>query len=51
MQGIYARLATERKSSFQIALICNARRRIPASASTNQGPKKDDLGDKTCIGK
>ena len=28
------------KSAFTIALICTTRRRILASASTNQGPKK-----------
>ena len=31
------------ESSFSIALICATSRRIPASASTNQGPDKDDL--------
>ena len=30
-------------ASFEIALICTTRRQIPASASTNQGPEKDDL--------
>ena len=29
-------------SSFSIALICTTSRWIPASASTNQGPAKDD---------
>ena len=28
---------------FLIALICTARRRIPTSASANQGPGKGDL--------
>jgi len=38
------------KSSFPIALICTARRRIQASASTNQGPETGDLvaGGRTC---
>ena len=31
------------KASFSIAVICAASRRIPASASTNQGPGKGDL--------
>ena len=31
------------KSSFSIPLICTTRRRIPVSASTNQGPAKVDL--------
>ena len=31
------------KSSFSIVLICTTRRRIPASASTNQGPETGDL--------
>jgi len=31
------------KSSFSIALICTTSRRIPASASTNQGPEKCSL--------
>jgi len=31
---------SEPKPSFPIALICTARRRIPASATTNQGPEK-----------
>ena len=31
------------KSSFSIALICTARRRIPASASRNRGPAKGDV--------
>jgi hypothetical protein len=31
------------KSSFSIALICNTRRRIPVSASTNQGPGRGDV--------
>jgi len=30
------------ESSFSVALICTASRRIPASA-TNQGPEKGDL--------
>ena len=29
--------------SFSIALICNTSRKNPASASTKQGPEKDDL--------
>jgi len=28
---------------LKFALICTTRRRIPVSASTNQGPKKGDL--------
>jgi hypothetical protein len=32
------------KSSFYIAMFCTIRRRIPASASTNQGPGKADFG-------
>jgi hypothetical protein len=31
------------KSSLSIALICTARRRVPASASTNQRLEKEDL--------
>ena len=31
------------KSSFSIALICTARCRTPASASTNQGSEEDNL--------
>ena len=34
---------SESNSSFPIALICTTSRRIPASASANQGPKKGDL--------
>ena len=33
----------EIESSFQIVLVCTARRRIPASTSTNQGPEQGDL--------
>ena len=32
-----------RKSCFTIALLCTTRRRIPESASANQGPEKGDL--------
>jgi len=31
------------KSSLSVALMCTKRRRIPASAGTNQGPEKGDL--------
>jgi len=31
------------KSSFSIALFCLTRRRIPARASSNEGPEKGDL--------
>ena len=31
------------KPSFSVASICTARRRIPTSASTKQGPEKGDL--------
>ena len=31
------------KSSLKLALVCTTRRRIPVSASTNQGPEKGNL--------
>jgi hypothetical protein len=31
------------KSSVSVALMCTKRRRVPASASTNQGPEKGDF--------
>jgi hypothetical protein len=34
---------TGKKTPFPIAFICSKSRRIPASASTNQGPEKGDL--------